>query len=185
MKNLIKLFVCLTLVIVSMFAVINSNTNKAISVDADSNLVAIKDDSGNTVTYRNTSDPIMRLKEYNYPTQNLRACWVSNFIGSLPSYSTAEKWKTDYSYVLDVMETYGLNCIIFHVRTHNNALYKSELNPVASWFSKVNFDEFDPLEWAIEETHKRGIDILYPTQKTVDSLMKLELPAGVDIEIKL
>ena len=34
-------------------------------------------------------------------------------------------------------------------------------------------------------THKRVIDILYPTQKTVDALMKLELPAGVDIEIKL
>ena len=34
-------------------------------------------------------------------------------------------------------------------------------------------------------THKRVIDILYATQKTVDSLMKLELPAGVDIEIKL
>ena len=34
-------------------------------------------------------------------------------------------------------------------------------------------------------THKRVIDILYPTQKTVDSLMKLELPAGVDIEINL
>ena len=34
-------------------------------------------------------------------------------------------------------------------------------------------------------THKRVIDILYPTQKTVDGLMKLELPAGVDIEIKL
>jgi small subunit ribosomal protein S10 len=33
-------------------------------------------------------------------------------------------------------------------------------------------------------THKRVIDILYPTQKTVDNLMKLELPAGVDIEIK-
>ena len=33
-------------------------------------------------------------------------------------------------------------------------------------------------------THKRVIDILYPTQKTVDTLMKLELPAGVDIEIK-
>jgi small subunit ribosomal protein S10 len=33
-------------------------------------------------------------------------------------------------------------------------------------------------------THKRVIDILYPTQKTVDSLTKLELPAGVDIEIK-
>ena len=34
-------------------------------------------------------------------------------------------------------------------------------------------------------THKRVIDIFYPTQKTVDSLMKLELPAGVDIEMKL
>lgn len=34
-------------------------------------------------------------------------------------------------------------------------------------------------------THKRVIDILYPTQKTVDNLMKLELPAGVNIEIKL
>ena len=34
-------------------------------------------------------------------------------------------------------------------------------------------------------THKRLIDILDPTPKTVDSLMRLELPAGVDIEIKL
>ena len=34
-------------------------------------------------------------------------------------------------------------------------------------------------------THKRVIDILYPTQTTVDSLMKLDLPAGVEIEIKL
>ena len=34
-------------------------------------------------------------------------------------------------------------------------------------------------------THKRLIDIVNPTPKTVDSLMKLDLPAGVDIEIKL
>ncbi len=34
-------------------------------------------------------------------------------------------------------------------------------------------------------THKRLIDILNPGQKTVDALMKLELPAGVDVEIKL
>ena len=34
-------------------------------------------------------------------------------------------------------------------------------------------------------THKRLIDILNPTPKTVDSLMKLDLPSGVDIEIKL
>mgnify|MGYP000883432530 CR=1 FL=1 len=34
-------------------------------------------------------------------------------------------------------------------------------------------------------THKRLIDILSPTSKTVDALMRLDLPAGVDIEIKL
>jgi small subunit ribosomal protein S10 len=34
-------------------------------------------------------------------------------------------------------------------------------------------------------THKRLIDIIEPTQKTVDALMKLDLPSGVNIEIKL
>ena len=33
-------------------------------------------------------------------------------------------------------------------------------------------------------THKRLIDILDPTQKVVEALMKLELPAGVDVEIR-
>lgn len=34
-------------------------------------------------------------------------------------------------------------------------------------------------------THKRLIDIMQPSAKTVEALMKLDLPAGVDIEIKL
>jgi len=34
-------------------------------------------------------------------------------------------------------------------------------------------------------THRRLIDILEPTQQTIDMLMKLELSAGVDVEIKL
>ena len=33
-------------------------------------------------------------------------------------------------------------------------------------------------------THKRVIDILYPTNKTTEALMKVELPAGVEVEIK-
>ena len=35
------------------------------------------------------------------------------------------------------------------------------------------------------KTHKRVIDIVEPTQKTIDSLMHLEIPAGVDIEVKM
>ncbi len=34
-------------------------------------------------------------------------------------------------------------------------------------------------------THKRLVDIIEPTQQTVDALMRLELPAGVEVEIKL
>jgi small subunit ribosomal protein S10 len=34
-------------------------------------------------------------------------------------------------------------------------------------------------------THKRLIDVMEPDNKTIDSLMRLNLPAGVDIEIKL
>ncbi|MDR1467187.1 MAG: 30S ribosomal protein S10 [Oscillospiraceae bacterium] len=34
-------------------------------------------------------------------------------------------------------------------------------------------------------THKRVIDVLRPSNKTVDTLMSFELPAGVDVEIKI
>ncbi|SVA25032.1 uncharacterized protein METZ01_LOCUS77886 [marine metagenome] len=46
----------------------------------------------------------------------------------------------------------------------------------------VNKDARDQYELL---THKRLMDIVEPTDKTVDALMKLELPAGVDVQIKL
>jgi small subunit ribosomal protein S10 len=46
----------------------------------------------------------------------------------------------------------------------------------------VNKDSREQFEM---RTHKRLIDILEPAAKTMDSLMRLDLPAGVDIEIKL
>ncbi len=43
----------------------------------------------------------------------------------------------------------------------------------------------DSREQFEQRTHKRLIDILNPGPKTVDALMKLDLPAGVNVEIKL
>ena len=43
----------------------------------------------------------------------------------------------------------------------------------------------DSREQFERRTHKRLIDIVNPTPKTVDALMKLDLPAGVEIEMKL
>ena len=45
--------------------------------------------------------------------------------------------------------------------------------------NKTSRDQFEI------RTHLRLMDIMEPTEKTVDALMKLDLPAGVDVEIKL
>ena len=45
--------------------------------------------------------------------------------------------------------------------------------------NKTSRDQFEM------RTHKRMLDIVDPTPQTVDALMKLDLPAGVDVEIKL
>lgn len=43
----------------------------------------------------------------------------------------------------------------------------------------------DSREQFEQRTHKRLIDVLAPSQKTIDALSKLEMPAGVDINLKL
>lgn len=47
------------------------------------------------------------------------------------------------------------------------------------------FKDKDSREHFEMRTHKRLIDILDPTPRTIDSLQRLDLPAGVDIELKL
>lgn len=51
--------------------------------------------------------------------------------------------------------------------------------------AKSSFVHKDSREQFEMRTHKRLIDIIDPTPKTVDALMSLNLPAGVDVEIKM
>ena len=96
--------------------------------------------------------------EYINPETEFRAVWISNFVNDVSSYTTEANFKSEMTKVFNIMEHYNLNAMIFHVRTHNNAMYDSDLNPVSSWWSNVNFATFDPLEWLISEAHKRGIE---------------------------
>ena len=98
--------------------------------------------------------------EYVEMDQELRAAWVSPWGGDsdLCTYKNENDFKEKMNYILDTLEMYNMNTIIYHVRTHNNAMYKSSLNPVASYWKDVNFNTFDPLEWLIGECHKRGIE---------------------------
>ena len=92
--------------------------------------------------------------------QEFRGVWVSPWGGdqSLIEFETQEEFIKRMTYILDTLKMYNMNAIIYHVRTHNDALYKSKINPVSPYFSKVDFDKFNPLKWMIEESHKRGID---------------------------
>jgi len=50
--------------------------------------------------------------------------------------------------------------------------------------AKSSFIHKDAREQFEMKVHKRLVDVLEPTSKTIDNLMNLELPAGVDVEIK-
>ncbi|MBI4133332.1 30S ribosomal protein S10 [Candidatus Uhrbacteria bacterium] len=51
--------------------------------------------------------------------------------------------------------------------------------------NRSTFVHKDSREQYEMRTHKRLIDIVEPTQRTIDALMSLSLPAGVDVEIKM
>lgn len=91
--------------------------------------------------------------------QELRAVWVTPLEDAeLITYKSKEDFMKNMNYLLDTLKYYNMNAIVYHIRTHNDAMYKSKLNPISPFFKLVNFDEFDPLKWLIAETHKRGIE---------------------------
>ena len=89
----------------------------------------------------------------------LRAAWVSSFINSYKPTTDIEEMIKELTFVLDTLESFNMNCVIFHIRTHNNAFYKTHLAPIKAEYGTYDtFEEWDYLEWFIEECHKRGID---------------------------
>lgn len=78
---------------------------------------------------------------------------------------------------------------IVEAATHNGARVAGPIplptnKEVVTILRAVHKDK-DSREQFERRTHKRLIDILNPNQKTVEALMSLDLPAGVEIEIKL
>ena len=116
------------------------------------------DGSNSNLTFRNSSTVVKIPDRYELQGTDFRGAWVSTFVSDIAQYSSETQWKAEVASVLEVFKHYNLNAMIFHVRTHNNAMYDSDLNPIASWWTKVNFDTFDPLTYLIDECHKAGIE---------------------------
>lgn len=69
--------------------------------------------------------------------------------------------RAEMAWLLDSLESLGINAIIFQVRPTADALYKSEYEPTSHWLMGTQGDSltWDPLEWTIEQAHARQMEV--------------------------
>jgi len=128
-----------------------------IPVSATGNTSYIELANGNGyVTYRNSSEKVEVNSEYVYEETEFRAVWVTALSGNIAKFSSEAQYKKEILSILDTMEYYNMNAMIFHIRIMNDAFYKSQYN---KWSSYYNTDpSWEALPWIIDECHRRGIE---------------------------
>lgn len=69
--------------------------------------------------------------------------------------------QAEMTWLLDSLESLGINAIIFQVRPTADALYYSELEPTSHWLTGKQGDTltYDPLAWTIREAHERHMEV--------------------------
>ncbi len=100
------------------------------------------------------------------PKREFRATWVASVSNldwpSSPGLST-EKQQEQLINILDGLKAAGTNVVIFQIRPECDALYKSDYEPWSYWLTGHQGTPpspyYDPLEFAIKETHKRGMEL--------------------------
>lgn len=137
---------------------------------ATTNLVV----NGRTISYRNGGTVTINTEYVNHGTE-FRAVWVSPLTNDISAYTNQQQYKKQIIEVLEKMEFYNLNVMLFHVRLMNDAVYESKYN---SWSSYYNTNpDWDALPWIIEECHKRGIEFhawMNPYRVTTNVAKSLE-----------
>lgn len=96
----------------------------------------------------------------------MRGIWVAS-VGNLdyPQSPTADAWqlRVQMDEVLDNCQDMGFNTVFLQVRPSGDALYKSDIFPWSRYLTGTQgtapSDGFDPLEYAVNEAHKRGMQL--------------------------
>ena len=148
-KNIFKVLMLLLTLVISI---------GVFSVRAANEYEDLKDRNGQVVRYRNSNKVIQIPTFYEEKDVEFRGAWVSFFAADINDYSNKTQMMNQLLDVLDTFEYYNLNTILFHVRTHNDAYYPTDLAPINSAVDNCDFEEWDYLEWFIEECHSRGIE---------------------------
>jgi len=163
----------ISIIIMLLFTFV-TNSSKAKEIDL---IPILKADGNGYITYRNQSKQVQMPSEYIQKDTDFRAVWVSPLVHDISAYTSESSFKSQILNIFNVMEYYNMNALIFHMRIYNDALYNSTLNPISSYMDKADFDKWDPIEWVIEEAHKRGIEFhawLNPYRVSQGTSMTLE-----------
>ena len=106
------------------------------------------------------------LAQSNHPKREFRAAWIATVINlDWPSSNsrTTDQQKQELIDILDGLKKTGINAVIFQIRSESDAMYQSNIEPWSYWLTGSQGQPpnpfYDPLEFAIEETHKRGMEL--------------------------
>lgn len=115
--------------------------------------------SGKNVTYRNSTTVVQIPITYESKVNEFRGAWVSCYVGDYSASTNKTTMMNNLTAVLDLLESYNMNAIVFHIRIMNDACYDTDLAPIRSGFgTRSTFASWDYLTWFIGECHKRGIE---------------------------
>ena len=100
------------------------------------------------------------------PKREFRGAWIATVLNlDWPSSRTmdVESKKLELISMLDELKAAGINAVMFQVRSECDAFYASPYEPWSYWLTGTQGQEpilfFDPLEFAVVEAHKRGIEL--------------------------
>lgn len=108
----------------------------------------------------------MHIPENAMPMREFRAAWIATVANinwpSKPGLTTEEQQKEAIA-LLDFLKENNFNAAIFQVRPQADALYNSDLEPWSYYLTghqgQAPTPYYDPLEFWIEESHKRGLEL--------------------------
>ncbi len=111
-------------------------------------------------------DPAPAEVEDRFPKRDLRGAWVSTVSNiDWPSARTltTTQQQTELINILDTLSKTGINSVFLQVRPESDALYASSFDPWSYWLTGAQGTApspfWDPLEFAIAEAHKRGMEL--------------------------
>ncbi len=126
-----------------------------------------------------TGEYVLVNDEYEYKDTEFRAVWVTPKNGGISAFYNVNQYKNEILEILEVMEYYNMNVLIFHIRIDNDAFYESKYNDWSSYYSTN--PSWEALPWIIEQCHMRGIEFhawMNPYRVTSTTYLTVEQAAS-------